>query len=120
VYFCHIYISEINQKRQIMIRLVTFLSLSFFIFNQTGFSQEPAESVFFANRGGDRQWLTYQDNHRALYRIITDEVPNVTLPVLNGFCSLFDRRMPNKIRTTPSPKVSTMPIICTSGRQNPH
>ena len=56
-----------------MIRLVTFLSLSFFILNQTGFSQKPAESVFFANRGGDRQWLTYQDNHRALYRIITDE-----------------------------------------------
>ncbi len=37
------------------------------------FSQEPATSVFYRNQGGERKWLTYQDNHRALYKIITDE-----------------------------------------------
>jgi len=56
-----------------MSQIVAILSLFFFIFNQTGFSQEAARAVFFANRGGDGQWLTYQDNQRALYRIITDE-----------------------------------------------
>lgn len=56
-----------------MNRLMTFLSLVFLIHSQHVFSQEPSESVFFANRGGDRMWLTYQDNQRALYRIITDE-----------------------------------------------
>ncbi len=56
-----------------MNRLMTFLSLTILVLSQPVLSQEPVESVFFANRGGDRQWLTYQDNHRALYRIITDE-----------------------------------------------
>jgi cephalosporin-C deacetylase-like acetyl esterase len=56
-----------------MNRLLTFLTLALLILSQSVFSQEPSGSVFFANRGGDRQWLTYQDNHRALYRIITNE-----------------------------------------------
>lgn len=56
-----------------MNRLLTFLTLVFLLTALTGFSQESAQSVFFANQGGDKQWLTYQDNHRALYRIITNE-----------------------------------------------
>jgi len=56
-----------------MNRISTLLILSFFIFLQNGLSQETPHSVFNANRGGDQLWLTYQDNHRALYRIITNE-----------------------------------------------
>lgn len=40
---------------------------------QAALAQKSAESVFYRNQGGDRQWLTYQDNHRALYQIITNE-----------------------------------------------
>ncbi|WP_372947156.1 alpha/beta hydrolase [Mariniphaga sp.] len=56
-----------------MNRIFFFLVFSLCIFAQTGFSQESAQSVFFGNQGGGQQWLTYQDNHRALYRIITNE-----------------------------------------------
>jgi cephalosporin-C deacetylase-like acetyl esterase len=56
-----------------MNRIFFFLLFPLLVSTQTGFSQEASQSVFFANRGGDRQWLTYQDNHRALYRIITNE-----------------------------------------------
>lgn len=56
-----------------MNRLITFLILVLFFNTRAAFSQESATSVFYANRGGDRQWLTYEDNHRALYRIITNE-----------------------------------------------
>ncbi len=37
------------------------------------FSQSADRSVFHANRGSNSQWLSYKDNHRALYRIITTE-----------------------------------------------
>ena len=60
-----------------MNRLLTFLTLALLILSQPVFSQEPSGSVFSTNRGGDRQWLTYQDNHRALYRIITNEAFNL-------------------------------------------
>jgi cephalosporin-C deacetylase-like acetyl esterase len=60
-----------------MNRLLTFLTLALLILSQPAFSQKPSESVLFANKGGDRQWLTYQDNHRALYRIITNEAFNL-------------------------------------------
>jgi hypothetical protein len=56
-----------------MNRLIIFLTLALLILSQIVHAQKPAESVFFANRGGERQWLSYQDNHRALYRIITNE-----------------------------------------------
>lgn len=57
-----------------MNRILTFLTFALLTLSLPVLAQEPAESVFFANRGGDLQWLTYQDNHRALYRIITDDV----------------------------------------------
>jgi cephalosporin-C deacetylase-like acetyl esterase len=60
-----------------MNRKFVFLLLPFLIFTQAVFSQEPAQSVFFAHRGAESQWLAYQDNHRALYRIITDEAFNL-------------------------------------------
>jgi len=60
-----------------MNRILTFLTFALLILSLPAASQEQAESVFFANRGGDRQWLTYQDNHRALYRIITNEAFNL-------------------------------------------
>jgi len=56
-----------------MNRMSTLLTLSLFFLLQTGLSQESSHSVFNANLGGDQQWLTYQDNHRALYRIITNQ-----------------------------------------------
>lgn len=51
------------------------LMLFFFslILVQAALAQKSAESVFYRNQGGEQQWLTYQDNHRALYRIITNE-----------------------------------------------
>jgi cephalosporin-C deacetylase-like acetyl esterase len=47
--------------------------LLFLAFSVKLASQENQRSVFNANRGSNSQWLSYQDNHRALYRIITDE-----------------------------------------------
>jgi cephalosporin-C deacetylase-like acetyl esterase len=47
------------------------LSLLFCV--NTAYSQVPPTSVFFSN-SGKSHWLTYQGNHRALYRLITDEV----------------------------------------------
>lgn len=40
---------------------------------QAALAQKSAESVFYRNQGGDQQWLIYQDNHRTLYNIITNE-----------------------------------------------
>lgn len=56
-----------------MNRLITSLLFFSLIHVQPVLSQVPFESVFHRNEGGNRQWLTYQDNHRALYRIITNE-----------------------------------------------
>jgi hypothetical protein len=36
-------------------------------------SQDLNKDVFNANRGGNRKWLSYQSNHEALYRIISNE-----------------------------------------------
>ena len=36
-------------------------------------SQTTERSVFHDNQGSSGKWLTYQDNHRALYKIITNE-----------------------------------------------
>ena len=36
-------------------------------------AQENNPSVFHANRGGERQWFLYENNHEALYKIITNE-----------------------------------------------
>ena len=60
-----------------MNRIFFFLVFPLFIFSQAGFSQKAAPSVFLANQGGEKQWLTYQDNHRALYRIITNSAFNL-------------------------------------------
>ena len=60
-----------------MNRLLSFLTFALLTLSLPVLAQEPAESIFHANRGSDRQWLTYQDNHRALYRIITNEAFNL-------------------------------------------
>jgi len=60
-----------------MNRLLSFLTFALLTLSLPVLAQESAESVFYANRGSDRQWLTYQDNHRALYRIITNEAFNL-------------------------------------------
>src|SRR5690554_3905577 len=39
----------------------------------TASSQPIENSVFHSHQGTNSHWLTYLDNHRALYRIITDE-----------------------------------------------
>ncbi len=49
---------------------ITLFSITFIHFTC---AQEINKSVYSANRGADRPWLTSKDNHRALYRIITDE-----------------------------------------------
>ncbi len=52
---------------------ILLLPILLLLFVSVVSAQEPSSSVFFRNQGGSRQWLTYQDNHRALYKIITDE-----------------------------------------------
>ncbi len=47
------------------------LPLLFVVLSAT--SQSNVRSVFHANEGNRSHWLTYQDNHKALYRIITNE-----------------------------------------------
>lgn len=56
-----------------MKRKILLLPFSLLFFLNIAYTQEPSASVFSRNQGGDRQWLIYQDNHRALYKIITDE-----------------------------------------------
>lgn len=56
-----------------MKRKILLLPFSLLFFLNFAYTQEPSASVFSRNQGGDRQWLIYQDNHRALYKIITDE-----------------------------------------------
>ncbi|MFA7490939.1 MAG: acetylxylan esterase [Mariniphaga sp.] len=36
-------------------------------------AQDTLPSVFHANRGAKKQWLSYADNYKALYRVICDE-----------------------------------------------
>jgi len=43
------------------------------LFNFRALPQNPSQSVFYSNRGAERQWLSLQDNHQSLYRIITNE-----------------------------------------------
>lgn len=51
--------------------------ISFLIIFQLVLFQATAQlnekSVFFANKAANVNWLTYKDNHQALYRIITNE-----------------------------------------------
>jgi cephalosporin-C deacetylase-like acetyl esterase len=61
------------QKSKYMKRIFLYLVTPLLLFPIRALSQEPSHSVFHSNRGGERQWLTLQDNHRALYRIITNE-----------------------------------------------
>ncbi len=48
--------------------ILFFLFLSFF-----AASQQTEKSVFYTTSGRNNQWITFQDNHRALYKIITNE-----------------------------------------------
>jgi cephalosporin-C deacetylase-like acetyl esterase len=43
-----------------------------FLLNHYGYSQEVSRSVFASNQG-DRKWMVYQDNYRALYRVLFNE-----------------------------------------------
>jgi hypothetical protein len=51
--------------------LALCILLLVFTFN-TAYPQTQATSVFYSGNGS-RQWHSYRDNHRALYRIITNE-----------------------------------------------
>ncbi|SHE32300.1 Cephalosporin-C deacetylase [Mariniphaga anaerophila] len=64
-----------------MKRNLLFLFSFLVAINQPLFSQDASKSAFFANRGGDKLWLTYQNNYQALYRIISNEA-----------CSQLDER----------------------------
>lgn len=48
--------------------------LLFLFVASTVFSQDIQNSVFSTSRWKDKKWLAFQDNHQALYRIITNEV----------------------------------------------
>jgi cephalosporin-C deacetylase-like acetyl esterase len=51
---------------------ITSVLLLLFIAS-TVFSQEIQNSVFSTSRWRDKKWLSFQDNHNALYKIITNE-----------------------------------------------
>ncbi len=55
-----------------MNRIFLMLLVAFTVCEFPGQSQESIHSVLNSNRGGERLWLRYQDNHRALYSIICD------------------------------------------------
>src|SRR6056297_3406798 len=55
-----------------MNRIFLILLVAFTVCEFPGKTQESLHSVFYSNRGGERLWLRYQDNHRALYSIICD------------------------------------------------
>ncbi len=50
-----------------------YLFLLLNLLNSNGFAQRTPTSVFYRNEGGNKQWLAWQDNQRALYKIICDE-----------------------------------------------
>jgi len=52
----------------------SFLIISLIVVISTSiFAQETSKSVFYNNQGKDNQWLSYQNNNQALYKIITNE-----------------------------------------------
>jgi cephalosporin-C deacetylase-like acetyl esterase len=55
-------------KRNFLLTLFCLFSLT-----SPAPAQDTLPSVFHANRGADRKWLAYADNHKALYRVICDE-----------------------------------------------
>lgn len=57
----------------ILMKRICLMAIFCLIAMFKAFSQEKPLSSFYANRGNDSQWLLYQDNHKALYRIITNE-----------------------------------------------
>jgi len=56
-----------------MNRLTFTFSIVFLLFTYNSFTQDTKKSVFNSNRGANSEWLMYQNNNRALYKIITDE-----------------------------------------------
>lgn len=56
-----------------MNRHLFLIAIPLLLFVQSTNAQAPATSVFYTTNGAEKQWLTYKDNHQALYRIITDE-----------------------------------------------
>ncbi len=48
-----------------------YLFIMLNLLNSNGFAQKTSTSVFHSS--ANRQWLTWQDNQRALYKIISDE-----------------------------------------------
>jgi cephalosporin-C deacetylase-like acetyl esterase len=56
-----------------MNRLAFTFSILFLLIANSNFAQEIHKSVFNSNRGANSEWLTYKNNNRALYKIITDE-----------------------------------------------
>lgn len=54
------------------IKLIIIIQFLLLMANFTN-SQPSGRSVFHANRGNNSHWLTYKDNHRSLYRLITNE-----------------------------------------------
>lgn len=55
-------------------KLILLFLFTYFI-GYYGFSQNVLTSVF-NNNEGEKKWLTYQDNYRALYRILYNEAAN--------------------------------------------
>ena len=49
--------------------IIIFFAISLLKIN--GFAQEASTSVF--DISGNRKWITLQDNHKALYKVISDE-----------------------------------------------
>ena len=59
------------QKNKYMKRIFLYLVTPLLLFPFPALSQEPSQSVFHSR--AQRKWLTYQDNYRTPYRIITNE-----------------------------------------------
>jgi cephalosporin-C deacetylase-like acetyl esterase len=55
-------------KKIILLSLIQIL-----LFDYSAFTQDEKNSVFHTTSGRKRQWITTQDNHRALYNIIYSE-----------------------------------------------
>lgn len=56
-----------------MKKLIHLIGIPMLLLWINAWSQEPEQSVFNAHRGNSSHWHTYQDNHRTLYRIISNE-----------------------------------------------
>lgn len=52
-----------------MSRIIVLIFLIVCSFSTPGFSQQSV----FDSYSGQRKWIAYQDNHRALYRILFNE-----------------------------------------------